>query len=128
MERRLQPSAANANQTTTESWSRKKWRREKHRETGKRDTPGCGTGKEEKPGCTPGRFAWLVWHLTSLSLYTELITVMQRAQFYFNKARDRERDRQRGGKLTRPWENKEKKNTTEHFLQKTRCVITESLS
>ena len=33
----------------------------------------------------------LVWHLTSSSLYTELITVMQRAQFYSNKARERER-------------------------------------
>lgn len=63
----------------------KKWRwdKRKHHEIGRVE-------QKEKPGCTPGRFAWLVWHLTSLSLYTELITVMQRAQFYSNKARETE--------------------------------------
>lgn len=70
--------------------------REKHHAIGKHEkAQDVEQNKKEKPGCTPGRFAWLVWHLTSLSLYTELITVMQRAQFYSTKAREREGERER---------------------------------
>lgn len=69
---------------------------EKHHAIGKHDKD-VEQNKKEKPGCTPGRFAWLVWHLTSLSLYTELITVMQRAQFYSTKAREGGWERKGGG-------------------------------
>lgn len=118
MERSLQSSAVMQIKMKTE---RNGDGTKEHREIGNRDTPRCGRGKKEKPRCSPGRSAWLVWHLTSLSLYTELITVMQRAQFYFNKAREREREREMGGinKIV----GKHGKNATEHFLQKNKCVI-----
>lgn len=67
---------------------RKKKREQKHRVIGKCDLPLKVEQKE--PGRSPGRSAWLVWHLTLSSLYTELITVMQRAQYYSNKAKERE--------------------------------------
>lgn len=54
--------------------------------------------KQKEPGCSPGRSAWLVWHLTSSSLYTELLTVMQRAQYYSNKAREINRLKEEKGK------------------------------
>lgn len=98
---------------------------EKHHAIGKHDKD-VEQNKKEKPGCTPGRFAWLVWHLTSLSLYTELITVMQRAQFYSTKAREGGWERKGGINKTL---GKQGKTTTEqHFLQKTKCcVVTVSL-
>lgn len=91
---------------------------EKHHAIGKHDKD--VEQNKKKPGCTPGRFAWLVWHLTSLSLYTELITVMQRAQFYSTKARE-------GGWGINKTLGKQGK-TEQNFLQKTKCcVVTVSL-
>lgn len=54
--------------------------------------------EQKEPGRSLRRSARLVWHLTSSSLYTELITVMQRAQYYSNKARERQRERDWGRK------------------------------
>lgn len=62
----------------------------KHRECVKCDIP--QKIERTEPGRSPGRSARFVWHLTSSSLYTELLTVMQRAQFYSNKARERQRE------------------------------------
>lgn len=73
---------------TRERRSKRKKQDEKHHVIGKCDIPRKVQQKE--PGRSPGRSARLVWHLTSLSLYTELITVMQRAQYYSNKARERD--------------------------------------
>lgn len=80
----------------------------KHRECVKCDIP--QKIERTEPGRSPGRSARFVWHLTSSSLYTELLTVMQRAQFYSNKARERDRERsteeentkKRGGTTTFP--------------------------
>lgn len=87
--------SSKANEMTTESRSRETWRwkRKSTMRLGSVIHRGVKQEKKYQPGCTPGRFAWLVWHLTLLSLYTELITVMQRAQFYFNKARERQTER-----------------------------------
>lgn len=79
----------------------------KHRECGKCDIP--QKIERTEPGRSPGGSARLVWHLTSSSLYTELLTVMQRAQFYSNKARERERDRERSTETHKEEEKKTKK-------------------
>lgn len=75
---------------TKRTLKQKKKTGQKHRVIKKCDIPQKVEQKE--PGPSPDRSAWLVWHLTSSSLYTELITVMQRAQYYSNKAREINRD------------------------------------
>lgn len=83
----------------------------KHRECVKCDIP--QKIERTEPGRSPGRSARFVWHLTSSSLYTELLTVMQRAQFYSNKAR--ERDQQ---KLTKKKRRRQRnREAQQHFLQ-----------
>lgn len=54
-----------------------------------------------------------MWHLTS-SLYTELITVMQRAQYYSNKAKERLTDERQKREIERQKEReREGINNTE---------------
>lgn len=89
----------------------------KHRECGKCDIP--QKIERTEPGRSPGGSARLVWHLTSSSLYTELLTVMQRAQFYSNKARERERETERDQqRLTKKKKRRQRKGEAQqHFLQ-----------
>lgn len=100
----------------------------KHRECVKCDIPQKIEWTE--PGRSPGRSARFVWHLTSSSLYTELLTVMQRAQFYSNKARERERQREINRNSQRRRE--EDKETGRHnnisSRQNKRWAVTEFLS
>lgn len=75
--------------------------------------------ERKEPGRSPGGSARLVWHLTSSSLYTELITVMQRAQYYSNKARERKRKRERSTETKtnekKTQEQEEKREAQRHF-------------
>lgn len=70
--------------------------------------------EQKEPGRSPSGSARLVWHLTSSSLYTELITVMQRAQYYSNKARERLTETEEVERKTRNRKKKEAQQQTEN--------------